>query len=294
MENLNIKKDITIVLVLYKETFDLVSKTLNSLKLFKIIIIDNDNNLILKKKIETKFSIDQYILNKENIGFSAGYNQGIKLSKTDYTLVLGPDCLILEKDIFLLKQKLLENQNCFLVSATSYDHNGNLTYTGGPLPENGEKNIILNISGDTCVDSILGACMFFKTKNIIDNELLFDENFFLYYSDDDLCRRVKKLNKTVIQVYQAKCIHQHGILKIKNIFVKKFIREYNLKFDHFYYYYKVNKHQVVLNSFKKKIPSLVIKFFIKIFSLNFLKVVEIFSQVFAYYKFKFKILNRSE
>ena len=83
MENLNIKKDITIVLVLYKETFDLVSKTLNSLKLFKIIIIDNDNNLILKKKIETKFSIDQYILNKENIGFSAGYNQGIKLSKTD-------------------------------------------------------------------------------------------------------------------------------------------------------------------------------------------------------------------
>ena len=294
MENLNIKKDITIVLVLYKETFDLVSKTLNSLKLFKIIIIDNDNNLILKKKIETKFSIDQYILNKENIGFSAGYNQGIKLSKTDYTLVLGPDCLILEKDIFLLKQKLLENQNCFLVSATSYDHNGNLTYTGGPLPENGEKNIILNISGDTCVDSILGACMFFKTKNIIDNELLFDENFFLYYSDDDLCRRVKKLNKTVIQVYQAKCIHQHGSLKIKNIFVKKFIREYNLKFDHFYYYYKVNKHQVVLNSFKKKIPSLVIKFFIKIFSLNFLKVVEIFSQVFAYYKFKFKILNRSE
>lgn len=294
MENLNIKKDITIVLVLYKETFDLVSKTLNSLKLFKIIIIDNDNNLILKKKIETKFSIDQYILNKENIGFSAGYNQGIKLSKTDYTLVLGPDCLILEKDIFLLKQKLLENQNCFLVSATSYDHNGNLTYTGGPLPENGEKNIILNISGDTCVDSILGACMFFKTKNIIDNELLFDENFFLYYSDDDLCRRVKKLNKTVIQVYQAKCIHQHGILKIKNIFVKKFIREYNLKFDHFYYYYKVNKHQVVLNSFKKKIPSLVIKFFIKIFSLNFLKAVEIFSQVFAYYKFKFMILNRSE
>ena len=294
MENLNIKKNITIVLVLYKETFDLISKTLNSLKLFKIIIIDNDNNLILKKKIETKFSIDQYILNKENIGFSAGYNQGIKLSKTDYTLVLGPDCLILEKDIFLLKQKLLENQNCFLVSATSYDHNGNLTYTGGPLPENGEKNIILNISGDTCVDSILGACMFFKTKNIIDNELLFDENFFLYYSDDDLCRRVKKLNKTVIQVYQAKCVHQHGILKIKNIFVKKFIREYNLKFDHFYYYYKVNKHQVVLNSFKKKIPSLVIKFFIKIFSLNFLKAVEIFSQVFAYYKFKFKILNRSE
>ena len=59
------------------------------------------------------------------------------------------------------------------------------------------------------------------SKNIIDNKLLFDETFFLYYSDDDLCRSVKKLNKAIIQVYQAKCIHQHGNLKIKNIFVKK-------------------------------------------------------------------------
>lgn len=280
--------ELTVIIVLYKETFDIISKTLSTLKSFKIIIIDNDNNTILKKKIENHFSIHEYILNKRNIGFSAGYNQGIKLSQTEYTLVLGPDCIISENDIFILKQKLFENQNCFITAATSYDDNGNLTYTGGPLPEKGDKDIVLNLSGDTCVESVLGACMFFKTKDIKENKLFFDENFFLYYSDDDLCRQIKNLNKSIIQVFDAKSIHQHGLIKVKNIFFKKFVREYNLSHDKYYYYYKNNNHQNLLDKFKKKIPNLCIKLFLKIFLLKFLDAVEIFSRIYAYYKFKSK------
>ena len=280
--------EITIVIVLYREEFELISKTLSSLKSFKIIIIDNDNNSNLKTKIETNFSIEHYILNKKNIGFSAGYNQGIKLSKTSYTLIINPDYFILEKDILLLKKKLIENKNCFIVSATAYDENDNLTYTGGLLPENGEKNETLNITGDTCVESILGACMFFETKNILDNDLLFDENFFLYYSDDDLCKRIKKKNKSIVQVYDAKSKHQHGTIKIKNRYIGKFVREFNLNHDRYYYYYKDNKHTVLLNDFKNKIPSLIIKFIVKILSFKLLDCVSIFSRLYAYYKFKNK------
>lgn len=280
--------EITIVIVLYREEFELISKTLSSLKSFKIIIIDNDNNSNLKTKIETNFSIEHYILNKKNIGFSAGYNQGIKLSKTSYTLIINPDYFILEKDILLLKKKLIENKNCFIVSATAYDENDNLTYTGGLLPENGEKNETLNITGDTCVESILGACMFFETKNILDNDLLFDENFFLYYSDDDLCKRIKKKNKSIVQVYDAKSKHQHGTIKIKNRYIGKFVREFNLNHDRYYYFYKDNKHTVLLNDFKNKIPSLIIKFIVKILSFKLLDCVSIFSRLYAYYKFKNK------
>jgi len=280
--------EITIVIVLYREEFELISKTLSSLKSFKIIIIDNDNNSNLKTKIESNFSIEHYILNKKNIGFSAGYNQGIKLSKTSYTLIINPDYFILEKDILLLKKKLIENKNCFIVSATAYDENDNLTYTGGLLPENAEKNETLNITGDTCVESILGACMFFETKNILDNDLLFDENFFLYYSDYDLCRQIKNLNKSIIQVYDAKSKHQHGIIKIKNKYIGKFVREFNFNHDRYYYYYKDNKHTALLNDFKNKIPSLIIKFIVKILSFKLLDCVSIFSRLYAYYKFKNK------
>ena len=285
-------ENLTIVIVLYKESFELISKTLSSINTFKKIIIDNDENSELKKQIKSKFIIEKYILNKKNNGFSGGYNQGMKLSKTEFTLVLGPDCIIREQDILILIKKISENNNCLIVSPTSYDEHDKLTYAGGPLPENGEKNIILNLKGDTCVDSTLGACMLFRTKDLTENNLFFDENFFLYYSDDDLCRRVKKMKKFIIQVYDSKCIHQHGIIKEKNIYIKKFIREYNLAYDKYYYFYKINKHINLINLYKKRIPLMILRFFLKILIFNFLSAVEIASKLLAFYRFKFKILNK--
>lgn len=292
MNNLNLYNNITIIIVLYKESFDLLSKTFKSINSFKKIIIDNDANLELKNKINSHFLVEKYILNKKNNGFSAGYNQGIKMSKTEFTLVLGPDCIIKEKDIEILIEKIKANKNCFIVSPTSYDEKNNLTYAGGPLPENSEKNIVLDLKGDTCVDSTLGACMLFRTKDIFENNLFFDETFFLYYSDDDLCRRIKKLKKFIIQVYDSKCIHQHGNIKVKNKYIKKFIREYNLSFDKYYYFFKINKHFDLLNKFKKKIPLLLIKFFLKILIFDFLYATELLSRFLAYYKFKSKILKK--
>ena len=130
---------VTIIIVLYKESYNLISNTLKKIENFKKIIIDNDGNDILKKKILSKFKIDEYILNKKNNGFSSGYNQGIKLSQTEFTLVLGPDCIILEKDVKILVARLLKYNNALIVSPTSYDEKNNLTYAGGPLPEYDEK-----------------------------------------------------------------------------------------------------------------------------------------------------------
>ena len=106
MSELNLYKNITIVIVLYQEPFELLSKTLKTINSFKKIIIDNNGNIELKKKIKSQFFVDQYILNKKNNGFSAGYNQGIRLSKTEFTLVLGPDCIIKEQDIAILIRKI--------------------------------------------------------------------------------------------------------------------------------------------------------------------------------------------
>tara|TARA_Y100000741_G_C18239823_1_gene553178 strand:- start:319 stop:1200 length:882 start_codon:yes stop_codon:yes gene_type:complete len=293
MSKFNLHKDITVVIVLYKESFELLFKTLTKINSFKKIIIDNNGNLELKKKIESQFSVDQYILNKKNNGFSAGYNQGIKLSRTEFTLVLGPDCIIKEQDISILIKKIKENNNCYVVSPTSYDEHNNLTYAGGPLPENADTDTILDLKGDTCVDSILGACMLFKTKDIIENELFFDENFFLYYSDFDLCRRIKKLNKTIVQIYEAKCIHQHGIIKVKNKYIKRFIREYNFTFDRYYYFFKINKHLNLIEKYKKRIPLFIIRFFLKVLVLDFLSAVTIASKYFAYYRFKSRFLKKN-
>ena len=97
--------------------------------------------LLIMKKIRSEFFIDEYILNKKNNGFSAGYNQAVKLNNTEFSLVLAPDCIISEKDIIILFESFLKEKNCFLVSPTSYDEKMSLTYAGGLLPENGEISI---------------------------------------------------------------------------------------------------------------------------------------------------------
>ena len=293
MLNLNDYSSVTIVIVLYKESFELVNKTLKNLRNYKIIIIDNANNYTLKKKISENFKIYKYLLNKKNNGFSAGYNQGIKLSSTQFTLVLGPDCLITNKDIYVLTKKLSFYQNTIMVTPTAYNDKSEPTYSGGPLPENGKKNEILNLEGDVCVESALGACMLFKTDDFKRNNLLFDENFFLYFSDYDLCRKIRLINKSIVQTKDAICIHQHGIIKVKNKYMKIYIREFNFTHDMLYYFYKLktNKFFKIIEKFQKKNKRHYFLLIIKLLTFRLLDVIKIYSRLSAFNKFKSKYLK---
>ena len=133
------QKEITVVIVLYEEKLDFVFRCLEVIKNFKIIIIDNAGNISLKKKIEEKFRIYKYILNKKNYGYSKGNNQGIKLCDTEYTLVLNSDCLISEENILKLLTSHRKYENCFITSPTTYDKKLKLSYNSGYLPENDDK-----------------------------------------------------------------------------------------------------------------------------------------------------------
>ena len=82
--NDNLYNKITITIVLYKEKLDLVFSCLESIKNFKIIIVDNAGSVYLKKKIEEKFQIHKYILNKKNCGVTIAANQAIKQCNTEY------------------------------------------------------------------------------------------------------------------------------------------------------------------------------------------------------------------
>ena len=284
MEQYNLRNKITIIIVLYREDYDLLYKTLDKIKEFRKIIIDNSNNLELKNKIEENFEIEKYILNKKNNGFSAGYNQGVKLSETDFCLILGPDCIIDTKSIIKLYEKLTLNEDCLLTTSTSYNENNQLTYTAGLLPENGEKDFPIKLEGDICVESTLGACMFFKKKDFIEMGL-FDEIFFIYFSDDDLCRKIKKRGKYIIQVFESKCIHSHGISKVKNIFEKIYLREHYFLLDKFHYFRKSSKNRNMMNSILDKKNNYLIKIFLSLFTMRFQKVVYYFARYNAILKY---------
>ena len=89
-------KDITFVIVSYKSEstlYDCLDSLPNETKK---IIVENSNNINLKKDLINKYDNIEVILSK-NIGMGAGNNIGLKACTTDYAFVLNPDA-ILNKD----------------------------------------------------------------------------------------------------------------------------------------------------------------------------------------------------
>ena len=283
--------ELTIIIVLYEEEANLLLRCLKNIKNFKIIIVDNAGNISLKKQVEEKFKIYKYILNKKNLGLAKAANQGIKQCDSEYILNLNADCLISNKDISILLESHKKYENCFITSPTYYDEDSKLSYSSGYLPEKNSNKDILNLEGDICVEAVLGSIILFKKKDIIELGL-FDENFFLYYLDFELCRRIINRKKSIIQIFEAKAQHDHGEIKVKNFLKKIFIRNYNFTFDELYYFFKVNKHYEKIKKLKKKIPKYIIKSIINLFLLRLTQSVYYFSKVAAFYKFN-KLLNKN-
>ena len=279
MININ---NITVLIVLYEESENIIFRTLEQIKNFKIIIVDNKGNQELKKKITTNYNISIYLLNEKNLGFSKGFNQAIRLCKTEFTFIKNADCFIDEKNIIKLLDYIKKNDDCGIVAPTSYDEFGNLTYNSGRLPENEFSNQAINLEGNICVEKVLGASILART-NDLKNIGMFNEELFIYFSDDDLCKKIKNSGKSIVQVYNSKSVHTHGISKVNNKFKKIFLREYNFTHDELMYYKDIS--DVKFNKTKSKLVNYILKIIINLIKLNISNVITYVARLYALKKF---------
>ena len=179
-------KELTIVIVTFKSD----EKILNCLKSIPsatpVIIVENSNNNNFKQKIENNYKNINCVLTGANRGYSIANNIGLKLVKTKYALVLNPDTVI-EKDA-------IDN---FLQTVKTTDD----FWLMGPANDQAEK---LDFKEKTIkeVQNLKGHALFFNLKKFKNN--YFDENFFLFFEEIDLCKRVINnsgkiyLNKKII------------------------------------------------------------------------------------------------
>ena len=274
--------EITICMVLYDESEEIILKTLEKIKNFKIIIIDNKGDKKLKKKITSKFNISTYYLSNTNLGFSKGFNKAISFCETRFAFIKNADCYIDEDNILKLYNYLKSNINCGVVSPTSYDEKENLTFNAGNLPEKDNYDQILKVEGNVCAEKVLGSSMFVRTEDFL-KVGLFNENLFIYFSDDDLCKKMKTINKHTVQLYESNCIHVHGISKVKNKFNKIYLRELYFTLDELIYFKDINKNKV--NRLKSKITNYFIKILLSLLTLNISNFIKYYARVYAYLKF---------
>lgn len=246
---MSLSKNTTIVIVTYNGF--ILNKTLNRLnKKFKVIIVENSNLLKFKAQVEKKYKNIKVLLTKKNYGFAVANNLALKKVSTQFSLILNPDVSINEKQVLELEKtaKKINNFgiltcscNGLLETVTSYVDkfekvNTNTSQTDKDLME---------------IPFVPGWCMFVKTKNL-KKVKYFDENFFLYFEDKDLSKRIKtKKNKLLI----AKKIKIHHIFgRNSKILKKKELREksWHCRFWHFYWssFYFYRKHYGFFTAFR--------------------------------------------
>ena len=171
-----------------------------------IIVVDNSNNLEFKEKLEKIYTNVSCLLSEKNLGMGAGNNIGIKNVKTDYVLILNPD-VILENstinELILASQKI---PNFAILAPIS----SNIDYPNYKFLEDEKK--INEKKSPFKVKSIDGFAMLFNKKRLdeIISKDYFDENFFMYLENDDLCKRIRNVNEDIFIVPTSKIKHLGG------------------------------------------------------------------------------------
>ena len=196
-------KNITAIIVTFrseKVIFDCL-KSIKDIK--KIIIVDNSFDRKLKKKVLLKFPRVNFILSAKNLGYGAGNNVALKKVKTKYAIILNPDTILFRGCIanLLILAKNLKNK--FSIIAPSI--NGHIKNYGF-FPSGKVKKKIVKKTAYFNVDYVKGFAMFLNIQKI-KSIGYFDENFFMYLEEIDLCKRLKEINEKIIVSLDAKSKH---------------------------------------------------------------------------------------
>ena len=102
MKNLS---DLTAVIVTFNTSEEIILNCLRSIdKNVKVLIVENSNNFVHEKIVESEFSNVEIICTGENLGYGKGNNFGISYVKSEYVLILNPD-VICDKEFFSIYLK---------------------------------------------------------------------------------------------------------------------------------------------------------------------------------------------
>lgn len=196
---------------------------------FEIIIVDNaskDNSVGL---VRERFAQVKIIENRENIGFTKANNQGIKASQGEYILLLNPDTIIVDDNLFKRWTDFMDSHaeagasGCKLIYPDGTHQVGDAGYRPSlktiinfsfflSLISPKFKGLFVNykkLNYPIEVDWICGADFLIK-RSILDKVGLMNEDIFMYADDIEWGCRIKSCGYKVYYLPQMKIIHLQG------------------------------------------------------------------------------------
>jgi N-acetylglucosaminyl-diphospho-decaprenol L-rhamnosyltransferase len=221
-------KEIAIVIVTFKSAH-IIEDTLRPIvnNGFDITIVDNNSEDDLELVINEHFNSCEINLIKldKNIGFAGANNVVLRKLKSKYTLLLNPDAIIRKKDIDLLVSYCDADEKVALSGAFDTKVlNPSSIDIETAIDEYIKTVKIFNDNNDFIeTNFICGGYMLLK-MSVFRKIGFFDERFFLYGEDEELCDRVIQNQYKIIMVKKALVYHnQHSSTKVNNVKEKYFL-----------------------------------------------------------------------
>jgi len=241
-------KTITASIVLYKENIDELSKTiasfLNTSVSKKLFLVDNSPTDKLKTIANHPDIV--YIFNEKNLGFGAGHNMVIDRIKeiSEYHLILNPDVLFQPKVIPSLIKGLNEDKELAMIAPKVIYPNGEHQSTCRRYPTFFElffrrlgilKKIVASrikkgeyqdkdLTKPFYPDFLQGCFLLFRTEDFVQING-FDDRYFLYMEDVDICKKIDTIGKKKMYYPNAEIVHilKKGSSKNLKLFVRHFV-----------------------------------------------------------------------
>lgn len=227
---------VSIIIVHYKvekELFECLTtiENSNSKISYEIIVVDNDELPQVEKELAKKFPGVIYKRAPRNLGYGAGNNFGAKFARGKYLFFLNPDTILQKNTIDILVNFIQSKKNVGIVSPLFLDSKNNsyplqgstiltpfiaimcLSFVQKLFPNNPIYQKYYYCDWDKKsikeVDVAPGTAFLIR-KKLFEDVGGFDETFFLFFEENDLCLRVKKLGHKICINPEAKLVHLWG------------------------------------------------------------------------------------
>lgn len=223
----------------------------------KIIVVDNAST-DATTEIVRKFSQVKLLENKSNLGYGTAANLGVENTSCLYTLFLNPDCVVKKEAVEKLSSFLDKKNEAAVVSPKLVGQNGQLQREMSPFPTVLSQVLILlrlhrisffqhivypeiDYEKTQEAEHLMGAALMIR-RSVFEKLGGFDENFFLWFEETDLLKRISEAGHKIIYYPETSVTHLTGqSTKQLNFFKKQTIWNKSL-----IYYFSKHKGWVKL------------------------------------------------
>jgi GT2 family glycosyltransferase len=220
-------KDLSVIIVSYKG-WERLGKCLDSLRnftgglfSFEVIIVDNSSDETIKE-IERRYPGFRFIQNPVNGGFGNGCNLGAQNARGNFLLFLNPDTVVTEEAIGKLLKASQQNPDFYITSCRQVNERGRESKATGQFPGmwnlTGFQRSLAGIFSKNRQESseevlfpdwVSGSVIMIR-REIFQMIRGFDEDFWMYYEDVDICRRTHDIGGKIALFTNITIEHYHG------------------------------------------------------------------------------------